>query len=97
MFGIEDMLQIKIAVEGMKAQIVQAFNSDDISRAVKMAADKALLEFNMDKFITDTIEQVLYSAKEEALKELSQQYGSKWADKIAEKIDEKIEELTKKV
>lgn len=92
---MEDMIQIKIAVEGMKAQIIKAFDAKQISSAIRKATEKAVDEFDMELFIKHTIEEVFSQSREIAIGELSEKYGSRWADDISRLIDEKIEEALK--
>ena len=92
---MEDMIQIKIAVEGMKAQIIKAFDAEHISAAIERATTKAVDNFDMDKFIEQTIEGVFYQAGEKAIGELSEKYGSRWADDMTRIIDAKIEQALK--
>ena len=89
---MQDMIQIKIAVEGMKAEIVRAFDVVEISSAIKSATTKAVDDFDMKTFIEKTVESVLNQAREYAIVELSEKYGQRWASELAVKVDEKIEE-----
>ncbi len=92
---MEDMIQIKIAVEGMKAEIIKAFDVEHISAAIETATRKAVDEFDMGNFIRRTVEGVFYRAGEMALEELAEKYGSKWADDLSRIMDAKIEQALK--
>ncbi len=87
---IEDMFKITLAVEGMKAQIVNCFDAKNISGAIRNAADKAVAEFDMEAYIADTVETVFYDAKEVAVEVLAKKYGGRWADYITEMVDAKV-------
>ena len=92
---VEDMIQIKIAVEGMKAQIITAFDAEKISADIKKATEKAVDEFDMDNFIKRTTEDIFDQSREIAIIELSGKYGSRWADDLSKIIDDKIEQALK--
>jgi len=92
---MEDMIQIKIAVEGMKAEIIKAFDAEHISAAIEKATTKAVDDFDMDKFIKQTVEGVFYQAGEMAIVELAKKYGSRWADDMSRIIDAKIDQALK--
>ncbi len=92
---MEDMIQIKIAVEGMKAEIIKAFDVEHISAAIEKATREAVDEFDMDNFIKRTVEDVFSQAGEMAIEELARKYGSKWADDLSRIMDAKIEQALK--
>lgn len=87
---MHDMIQIKLAVEGMKAEIVKAFDVSAISAGIRAATEKAVAEFDMDNYIRCAVEQVFEHAREAAVDELCAAYGHKWADAIRDNVDEKI-------
>ncbi len=92
---MNDMIQIKLAVEGMKAEIVKAFDVQEIAKSIRLATEKAVSEFDMKNYIDKTIESVLSCAGEVAINELSRKYGAVWANKISIIVDEKIAEALK--
>jgi hypothetical protein len=87
---MEDMIQIKLAVEGMRAQIVKVFSVQEISQAIEKATDKVVADFDMEVYIKSTIIGVFNQAREKAIEELSQVYGAKWASDVERIVDEKI-------
>ena len=89
---MEDMIQIKLAVEGMKAEIIKCFDVAQISKHIREATEKAVTDFDMAKFIKDTVDSVFFCAREKAIEGLSQEYGSKWAVDIERIVDDKIKE-----
>ena len=92
---MEDMIQIRLAVEGLKAEIVKCFDAEGISKAIRTATEKAVNDFDMETFIKDTTEGVFNQAREVAITELSEKYGSQWADDLTRIIDDKIEQALK--
>ena len=88
-----DMIQIKLAVEGMKAQIIKAFDAEQISKGIREATEKAVDEFDMGKYIEDTVRFVFDRAQELAVEELAQKYGSRWVNDLSSLIDKKIDEV----
>ena len=92
---MEDMIQIKIAVEGMRAEIIKAFNVEEISAAIEKSTRKAVDEFDMANYIKQTVEGVFYQAGEMAIGELTKKYGNRWADDMSRIIDKKIEQALK--
>ena len=93
---IEDMIQIKLAVEGMKVQIVKAFDAQEISKAVRKATEKAVDAFDMDSYIKSTVEAIFNRARETAISQVSQKYGEQWASDLSVYIDSKIAEAINK-
>ena len=92
----DDMMKIKIAVEGMKAEIVEAFSAEEVSACIKTAADKAVADFDMETYIKDTLRYVLGDAQDKAIEILCERYGPRWAEEISTIIDNKIGEALKK-
>lgn len=90
---MEDMIQIKLAVEGMKAEIIKCFDAEQISKAIRKATEKAVAGFDMKKYIEYTVEGVFNQAREVAIEQLSAKYGSRWAGNISTLVDEKIAEI----
>ena len=92
---MEDMIQIKIAVEGMKAEIVKCFDVVQISNGIRKATEKAVDDFDMETYIKYTIEGVFNQAREQAIGELSTKYSEQWVDDLSRIIDAKISQALK--
>jgi len=92
---MDDMIQIKIAVEGMKAEIVKAFDVVSISSAIKQATEKAVEKFDMASYIERAVEAVFDHARDKAIEELAEKYGHRWTSDLGIIIDEKIEQALK--
>ena len=92
---MEDMIKIKLAVEGMQAEIIKVFDASEIADGIRQATEKAVKEFDLENFVANTIERVLECAREKAIEDLSAKYGGKWSDMIEQLIDEKIEQALK--
>ena len=90
---MEKMIQIKIAVEGMKAEIIKAFDVRQISEGIRAATEKAVEEFDVENYIRRAVEDVLYQAREKALDELGGEYGSRLAATVEKLLDEKLAKL----
>ena len=94
---MEDMIQIRLVVERMKAEIVKAFDVVEISSAIKKAADKAVKDFDMKTYIEETVEKVFDQAREIATQDVAKKYGEIWSDSLSylinAKIDKEIEEI----
>lgn len=93
---MNDMMQIKLAVEGMKVEIVKAFDVQAISAGVRAATEKAVSDFDMETYIKSAVETVFACARDAALDELRASYGHRWADELRSVIDEKIKAILKK-
>ena len=87
---MEDMIKIRLAVEGMKAEIVKAFDVNAVSTGIRVAAEKAVSEFDMETYIKDTVATVFAHARDSAIDELRAAYGHRWADEISSLVDEKL-------
>ena len=87
---MNDMIKIKLAVEGMRAEIVKAFDVRAISDGIRVATEKAVAEFDMESYIQSAVESVFTGAREAAVDELRAAYGHRWADEIKSLVDEKI-------
>jgi len=92
---LEDMVQIKIAVEGMKAQIIKCFDAEQIANSIKAATKKAVEAFDMNTYLQRTIEDVFEQARENAISDLAQEYSSRWTEDISKLIDKKIDQALK--
>ena len=90
-----DLIQIKLAVEGMKAQIIKAFDVETIIKGIQAATSKAVDEFDIQTYIQKVVEDVFYCAGAEAKEELCQKYSCQWAEAIEVLINRKIEQALK--
>lgn len=89
---VNDMVQIKIAVEGMKAEIVKAFDVARISDAIKDATEKAVEEFDIENYIKATVERVFDLSRTQAIANLVDKYSFRWENQIEALVDSKIEQ-----
>jgi len=92
---MEDLIQswrLKIAAEGMKAEIIKAFDVVSISSAIKQATEKAVEKFDMASYIERAVEAVFDHARDKAIEELAEKYGHRWTSDLGIIIDEKIKQ-----
>ncbi len=94
---MEDMIQVKLIVEGIKAEIVKAFDVVAISSAVRRATEKAVDEFDMKTFIQETVETVFHRAREAAIQDVAEKYSSTWSNSLSFLIDNKIEKALQEI
>ena len=93
--AMEDMIKIKLAIEGMKAEIVKVFDVAAISAGVEQATEKALSEFDFESYVNRVIESVLRRAAEKATEELYSEYGSRLAEQVEAILEKKLEQALK--
>ncbi len=87
---MEDMIKIKLAVEGMQAEIIKAFDVKAISSAIRSATEKVVAEFDIENYIASTVATVFARARDAAIDELQETYGDRWADEIRVLVDDKL-------
>ena len=87
---MNDMIKIKLVVEQMRAEIVKVFDANEIATSIAEASKQAVDEFDMDEYITSTIDMVFRRARDVAVNELSCKYGEQWAADVQRLIDTKI-------
>ena len=90
---IEDMVQVKLAVEGMKAQIIKCFDAKQIAAGIRAATDKAVAEFDMQSYIDKVVGQVFYSAADYVREQLREEYGHRLFSRISDMVDAKLDEI----
>ena len=92
---MNDMVQIKLGVEGMKHEIIKCFDIQSISAGIRAATEKAVSEFDMESYIAGVVADVMCRARDSAIDELQASYGHRLCDEVTVLVDNRLKEVFK--